>query len=265
MKNLWILLPFVLLAACGPPDAPVPEDVIASVNDEVLTRSEVVSLLPAGEWDAMPVADKQLWVEDWKRLALLSQLAQEEGIDQEPAAQSALANGRRKILANMLLSRRLQQLEPAEDTFETQMHEYYQTQYEKTRFEFDIQRLTIHDEELAQVAWNELQSGASFYDVYQRHVSDGIAYQRGAVSREMLPAGLYDALVEAARFEAVRAADDGRYDLARYTSRRKIDLGFDHPNARSEIRRRLELQREQELVKRLILEREATAEIVIEL
>ena len=267
MRYAWaLLLPIILLSACGEQAEQTPQDVVARVNDEVLTASEITALLPPGEWDKMPMADKQAWVDDWTRLVLLSQMAAGQGIDRELATQSQIGNARRKILANALLARQLAVGMPQADAFEEEMHEYYQTQYPRTVYQFTGQRLTMFSAALADQVEADLGRGMSFYDVYQKYMpQNNIAYQRGTFTRDILPGATYDTLAAAERYKAVRAESDGCIDIIRYLDRQEQQLAFDNPKVQAEIRQMLEEQRQQELVERLLQQQEATSEIVIEL
>jgi hypothetical protein len=171
------------------------------VNGEVLTSQEVEALLPSGQWGRMSASERQAWVEDWKRLVLLSQMAKEDGLEDRTEMQASLRNAAHKVRANAVIALHMQTEGLQGDALEKIMHEYYQNQYEKTLYKFELQRLTVHDSVLANTAMEEIRKGVSFYDVYSKHQLEGVAYQYGLVTPAMLPRDLY---ISALQRRAVR-------------------------------------------------------------
>lgn len=187
MTNRYRIIPAVVLAAaflagCGnkqpPKSAPAPTTgpVLANVNGDKLTATELDSLSPEGfqiTRDNLPkILDK------WVSNTLIYQEAVRRGIDKEPAVQAHVARLERDYLVNELLDRLTTGVKVGQD----QEMQYFNQHKDEYTYQVKIARIVLADSMAAAQTLAELRSGADFTKLAKERSQD-VALEAGQQSR----------------------------------------------------------------------------------
>jgi peptidyl-prolyl cis-trans isomerase C len=156
------------LVGCGnqaaAPQAAGP--VLASVNSDRLTKSELDSMTPEGyefNQENLPkILDK------WVSNTLMYQEALRRGIDKEPAVQQHLDRLERDYLVNELLDR----LTSAAKVPQDQLISYFNQHRDEFAYEVKIMRIVVPDSAVAAMTLAEIRSGGDFAKLAKERSQD---------------------------------------------------------------------------------------------
>lgn len=138
----WLGLGLILLAGCrGSAD----EEILARVNDAVLTRSELERMLPGGLQGGMPGLEERDLVERWVESELLYQEARRQGLHQDPSLQTRVAEFERMLLENELLRRELEGWAQVSDEAVEEYYRTHQEEFIRTAEERRVSQIVIAD------------------------------------------------------------------------------------------------------------------------
>jgi peptidyl-prolyl cis-trans isomerase C len=167
-----------LLASCSA--AQEQEQVVARVEEAVLTNSELENLLPAELGMDQGPAEKAQFVEQWVEEQLLYQEALDRKLDQNPRTQQLLEQAHRDLLVAALLNAEFE----GQDTqvSEASIQQYYaenREQFRRTKPEIRALHILLATEADAAAKRQALRNGASFEELARLHSLDQETKVRG--------------------------------------------------------------------------------------
>jgi hypothetical protein len=169
MRRLLILAVAAALAAgCGQPKVSpaAAGPVIASVNGERLTKSELDSLAPEGFEFTRQNLEKIL--DKWVSNSLMYQEAVRRGITREPQVQVHLRRLEHDYLVNELLDRLTGSVVVGQD----ELMQYYTGHRDEFTYEVKIMRIILPDSLSAEQTLAEIRAGADFKAVARDRSQD---------------------------------------------------------------------------------------------
>ncbi len=262
MKHYAFILVTIalLIVSCGKTDNAPSGTVIAQVNEAVLLLEDL-EYSPAA-WNALSTTKKQEIVNQWKRLALLSQEAASMHLDDEPAIRMKLENARMKVLANAVLAQKIKQI----DVSEEEAFEFYKRNYLTEETELKIQRIFVFTREKLQEAQDAIRGGMKFTDAAMAYSEEAIGKNggwAGFMSRKELGDRIWNELTKRNPWEyAVVQVDDGYYLILHYRSRKVPTQAADFDDVKAEIEEKLRMEKMKSETEDLIHELEKKANIV---
>lgn len=174
--SLWLAC-FTMLASCS---SPLEEEVVARVEEAVLTAAELENLLPAELGVGEGPAEKAQFVERWVEEQLLYREALDRKLDQNPRTQQLLEQARRDLLVAALLNAEFE----GQDTqvSEATIQQYYaenQEDFRRTKPEIRALHILLATEADALAKRQALRNGASFEGLARLHSLDQETKGRG--------------------------------------------------------------------------------------
>ena len=163
-------LAVLLAAGCNsqPAAATGAGPVVAQVNSDRLTKSELDSLAPEGYQFDQSNLPKVL--DKWVSNALMYQEAVKRGIPKEPQIQAHIKRLERDYLVNELLDRLTStvKVQPAS------VLEYYNQHKDEFNYEVKIQRIVMTDSMMAAQTLTEIRAGGDFTKIAKERSQDAL-------------------------------------------------------------------------------------------
>jgi hypothetical protein len=183
MKNGIILAAFAVLIfmVCSDDKEPEPEseNILARVNQEVLTYGDIIYQIPP-ELRANMTGEYLLEaVETWINTEVIYQKAVEMGLDDEPDVKAAIKWGIKETVAKKFIDLEISskiEISPSE------VDAIYQTQkanYKIAQDRFRASHILLGDYETAMAVYNRLENGSSFGDMVADYSIDRQSANRG--------------------------------------------------------------------------------------
>ncbi len=253
-KSLIILLLTVIIFVAACEKKPDNSAKLAEVNGEVLSLDAFKSTFGVEEWDSLDVARRKQYVEDWVNLTLLAQEAERQKLDEEPSLQQRISYATKKVKANALIAEELSRINISED----QLFSYFrihQAEFIKPVLLYDIRRIRLQDKISAENVLQQLNSGMRFDAAVRQYSTGELKYRGGAmgfVSPESEDSLFWQAAsaIEPDEYGIVNA--DNAWYIISYTQSKEGDSEANFENHRAEIRRRIILERQEEVYQKLL-------------
>jgi len=233
---------------------------LAEVNGEVLTLDAFKSTFGVEEWEALSPQLRKSYVEDWVNLTLLAQEAEKRDLHKDPALAQRISYATKKVKANALIAGSLAQLRISED----QLFSYFrihQADFLKPVQLYNIQRIRLQDKLSAENVLQQLNAGMNFNLAVRQHSNEALRNQGGAMG--FVAPNSADSLY----WQAVSDLQPEQYGIAnvgdawyilRYTETREGESEANFEEHRAEIRRRIILERQEEVYQKLLREIKAS-------
>ncbi|HPF08592.1 MAG TPA: peptidylprolyl isomerase [Candidatus Cloacimonadota bacterium] len=229
---------------------------LAEVNGEVLTLDAFKSTFGVEEWDSLSPETRKRYVEDWVNLTLLAQETRSRGLDKELAMQQRISYATKKVKANALISASLAKLQISED----QLFSYFrihQAEFLKPVMLYKIERIKLQDKISAENVLQQLNAGMSFAQAVRQHSIEALRNQGGSMG--FVAPGSPDSLfwqsantLQASQY-GVLSVEDAWY-VIRYTETKDGESDANFEDHRAEIKRRIILERQEEVYQNLLRE-----------
>jgi len=245
----------VLLTGCTnrPKSAPAfSGPVLASVNGDKLTVSELDSLSPAGFEVTRENLPKIL--DKWVSNALMYREALRRGLEKEPQVQAHLKRLERDYLVNELLDRLTANIKAGQD----QMMRYFNQHRDEFSYEVKITRIVMADSLMAAQTLAEIRAGTDFAKLAKERSQD-LTLEPGQESR-YFARSVGDPRMggDPAMAEAVFALSPGQisdvipsqegYQIIRLVDKKKVKADVTFAEVRDEIDAILSYRRSQAVV-----------------
>ncbi|HTW92408.1 MAG TPA: peptidyl-prolyl cis-trans isomerase [bacterium] len=266
------VLAAAFLAGCGnkqQPKSSAPAvttgPVIATVNDDKLTTTELDSLSPEGfqiTRDNLPkILDK------WVSNTLIYQEAVRRGIDKEAAVQAHIARLQRDYLVNELLDRLTTGIKVGQD----QEMQYFNQHKDEFTYEVKISRIVLSDSEGAVQTLADLKSGGDFTKLAKERSQD-VALEAGQESRYFARSigdprmGGDPSVAEAifalgpGQISGVVPSQEG-YQIIKLTDKKKVKANVTFPEVKDQIDAILSYRRSQTVVDSILTSLRGKAKI----
>jgi len=214
----------LLLCSCLKEE--IEDDYVAKVNNEYLRFDEFKSMFDETKWAEMNRKDKENYLREWVNLTSLAQKCDEAKITELPIIQQKINNSTKKIKANALIAKRLNELIINEED----IFNYYQLHkraYQKRITEYKYQRIVISDEDKFKQAVDELKEGNNFKEVaikYSDEPAGRTGGYMGFASAGDVAQEIWDTLetLDQHRWKSVKL--DDKFYLLRWYEKREADI-----------------------------------------
>lgn len=249
-----LILMAILLISCNKPDRK--QDILAEVNGETLSLSAFTATFAEGEWESMNAAQKRRFVEDWVNLTLLAQEADATHLSDDPALKERIDFASKKVKANALIADRLSKIRISED----QLFSYFrvhQAEFQKPSLMYNIQRINLPDKMTAEKVLQQINQGMDFMQALRSYSVESTEENAGMMGfvEFSSPDSLFwlaarDLLPEKAGI----VTKDEKWYVIRYTDTKESDKEASFEEHRAEIRRKILLEKQDEVYQSLLRE-----------
>ena len=246
----------------------VPEgEVLAVVNDAVLTLEEFHSEIPLEYVMGLTPDQKMGFVDRWINTELVYQEALRQGLDSEEAIAARLIQVRRELLANEFLTREMSAKANVNDD---DIRRYFTEHEDEFNTEIKVAHILLADPDTARALLARLKEGADFAEAAKKYSLDPSA-QDGGVSDYMrrgemasLPE-LEDAafgLQTPGQLSEVVESEYGSH-IVKLVARRKLPKPVKFEDVADRIRDALVMSRQRVVFERLIADLKNKAQVEV--
>ena len=223
---------------------------LAEVNGEVLTLEAFKSTFGVEEWDSLSIDLRKQYVEDWVNLTLLAQHAEKLDLDKQPALQQKISYATKKVKANALIASSLDELKISED----QLFSYFrihQADFLKPVVLYNIERIMLNDKISAENVLQQLNGGMNFPLAVRQHSTEALRYRGGSMGFVAPDSQCADNL-DPDEF-GILSVNNAWY-VIRYIQTKDGDSAANFEDHRAEIKRRIILEKQEEVYQKLLRE-----------
>lgn len=237
---------------------------LAEVNGEVLTLEAFKSTFGVEEWDSLSIDLRKQYVEDWVNLTLLAQHAEKLDLDKQPALQQKISYATKKVKANALIASSLEDLKISED----QLFSYFrihQADFLKPVLLYNIERIMLNDKISAENVLQQLNGGMSFPVAVRQHSTEALRYRGGSMGfvAPDSPDSMFWQCADNLDPEqyGILSVNNAWY-VIRYTQTKDGDSVANFEDHRAEIKRRIILEKQEEVYQKLLREVKASEQSI---
>lgn len=252
----------VLLLGCHTADK---STVVAQVNNETLSMSEIQAMFTQAEWDEMTLEQKRDYIRQWIDLTLFAQSAKEMKLENSKQVQEKLKLGEKKVLTNAVISEKLKTVQVSEE----ELFNYYRIhmgEFNQVGKILKVQRIFLTDRTKVDEVMVELRKGINFADAAKAYSQESIGQNGGYAGSASVSDSVktfWDALQNLKVLEIAIIPANGGYYIARSYEEQ---LGTGTPTfdtLRQEIRLRVLKEKRQQLYDDLLRDLKSNADITI--
>lgn len=255
MKRYCVFALLILLFAFGACDRDKDNSAkLAEVNGQSLSLEGFKATFGVEDWEALPPDLRKRYVEDWVNLTLLAQEAKNLKLDKDLALKQRLEYAQKKVLANALIAQSLSEINITED----QLFSYFrihQSDFQKPVKLYHIERIRLRDKISAENLLQQLNGGMNFYSALQQYSQENLKAQRGSIGF-VEPASADSVFWQKAQNMQLNECGivnkDGDWYVFRYTEEKDGEAVANFEEQRSEIRRRIILEKQEEVYQNLL-------------
>ena len=267
MKHIFKLLPIllliVLLAGCSL--FKQEKEIVAQVDDEVLTLEEFKSNFTESEWKNLSQEQKKAYAEEWVNLVLLAREADKAGLKDDKLIKNRLKYAERKVLGNALISVRL----ASEKVSEEELFNYYrvhQADFGNALKNYRVQRIYLTDTGLVGKVRMDIQNGMKFEDaakVYSQEQLGQTGGYMGVVTPDGADSTIWQAVHNLQPNELTTLPRGGGILILKYYAAEEGtgETGFE--GLKDEITRRILEERRRQVYDDLIRELKSGADVYL--
>lgn len=239
------------------------KDIVAQVDDEVLTLEEFKSNFTESQWKNLSPEQKKEYAEQWVQIVLLAKEAEQQGLKDDAVIRNRIKYAGRKVLANALIATRL----ASEKVTEDEMFNYYrihQGEFAAPLKNYRVQRIFLTDPTILNRVKAEISAGMKFEDAARLYSQEALG-QNGGYMGVVTPDGpdstIWQAVHNLKLNELTTLQKGGGYYLLRYYLEEigKGESGFE--GMKDEITRRILEERRKQVYDDLLRELKSQADI----
>lgn len=263
MKVITVLFGLIIvLTGCN---HKIEEDIVARVNTEVLTMSELRANFSEAEWVNTPDEIKKEFINQWVELTLLSQAAIKQGLNERPELKLRIQTAIKTQLANSLLAQEIRGIEVKEDD----IFDYYKlnkSAYQTTVKEYKIQRIFIRDKAKLDSVMEELRKGMPYTDAVKTYSEENLGRNggyTGFLSQADMGKAVWNKINSLQKWQYTSVETEDGYYIIRYYDVRDREINTDFTEVREEIRTIVWESKKKEFYEKLINELKQNSDIII--
>lgn len=263
-RTVSLLLLIILLFSCQKTDDE--NYVVAQVNNETLLIEDLKANFSQQQWDNMTKPQKEEIVQDWIRLTMLAQEAENSGIAGQQAIKNKIQTAEKNILANAVIAQKMAEVTVNDE----ELFNYYRmhkSNYQKTHKEYRVQRIFVQTEALldsVRVAISETSFKEAAIKYSQESAGSNGGYL-GFVSQRDIPANQWNVLTNLKKYHYQSVKSDEGFYIIRYYDERDVKTEKTFVEVEDEIRAILIEMKKQEAFDNLIEDLKIKSEITISL
>ena len=169
-----ILLASIIVLSIGCVEKAEKGEIVARVNDSVLTLEKFYNQIPPGWKDKLSFEEKSNFVSDWVDTELFYREAVRRGIGKDEKVLTQLETLKKEILKNELLVREIEKSKVTEQ----EVKSYYETHKKEYDYEIKIATIFLDEGKEAQEIFKKIKEGHDFAELAKQH-SRGPMADRG--------------------------------------------------------------------------------------
>jgi peptidyl-prolyl cis-trans isomerase C len=261
-KVLLFIILIILLAGCQNAEKGT---VIAQVNNEKLTMSDLQSMFTKSEWDAMNIEQKRDYIRQWIDLTLFAQTAKEMKLEKSRQVLEKMKLAEKKVLTNAVIAEKLKSVQVSEE----ELFNYYRIhmgEFNQVGKVLKVQRILLTDRTKVDEVMVELRKGMNFADAAKAYSREPIGQNGGFAGVTSVSDSVktfWDALQNLKVFEIAIIPVKGGYYLARSYEEQLGTGTASFDTLREEIRLRVLKEKRQQLYDDLLRDLKSSADITI--
>ncbi|KPJ60418.1 MAG: hypothetical protein AMJ46_06585 [Latescibacteria bacterium DG_63] len=242
-------------------------EVLAKVDDSVLTVESFYNQVPPGWKDVLSFEEKKSFVNDWVETELLYREARKRALDEDPKVMAQLETIEKEILKNELL---LREMDKAKITDEV-VRKYFEDHKPDYESEIKIAVIFVNSEDEASEIYKRLQDGEDFSALAKEKSLGPMAQEGGVIDyfRRHSPTALISPELEEVAFElqsgevsGVIPTESGYY-IVKVLDRKRLKKALTFEEVSEDIRRNLSMIRQNTVYDSLLTALKATAQIEV--
>ncbi|MFC1887493.1 peptidyl-prolyl cis-trans isomerase [Candidatus Cloacimonadota bacterium] len=260
---LAVLFVIFILTSCSKEEV----EVVATVNNEVLTMDEFKAFFSEQEWTELDYGLKREYVNEWIKLTLLSQEADISGLSEEAAVQERIKSAAKNVKANVLLAQKIAEIEITEDDL-FNYYKLHKSKYQDTKKEYKIQRIFLKNKETLDIVMDVLQQGEPFTDVVKLYSEEQLGASggyTGFVGKENIEISIWNKLQTLKKWHYTSAQVADGYFIFRYYDTQEVVHNKDFTDVEEDIYQIVLEQKKQQVYEQVIEDLKRNADISISL
>jgi len=261
MKKILFFLCIVTLFACVQTED---EDIVAQVNEVKLTIDEFKANFSDEEWDTFSIDSKKEFIQDWVKLTLLAQEADELQISQSPKIKERIKNAENNIKSNALLAAKLADITISED----ELFNYYKihkSEYQTSHKEYKVQRIFTKDKTKIKEILDAVKT-SSFKDAAIQYSEEPAGKNGGYIgflSQKSSHINIWNALKSLQKYHYKTVETNKGVYILRYYDTRTVDTEKTFLEVKDEIKKMVARKKNEDVYNGLIQELKNKSEITI--
>jgi hypothetical protein len=260
-KILSGLILLILLFSCAEKEL----DVVARVNEEVLTLQQFQAFFTEQEWEEMNYETKRQYINEWIQLTLLSQEADRSGLSKEAAADEKIKSAIKNVKANLLLAQKIAQIEITEDDL-FNYYKLHKSKYQETKTEYKIQRIFLNEKEKLDLVLDLLRQGNAFTETAKEYSEEQLGLSggyTGFLGKEEIDPAIWEKLLNLKKWQYTSVKINNGYYIFRYYDTQEVTHIKDFIQVEDEIRKIVMEQKKQAIFDEVIDDLKRNADISI--
>ncbi|MFO7896063.1 MAG: peptidylprolyl isomerase [Candidatus Cloacimonadales bacterium] len=250
-KWMGLILLFLLILGCEKePDL----QIVAQVNDEVLSMEQLKSAFSDEQWQLKSKAEKKELVQNWIDLTAMAQVADQLEISETLPVLFRLENAAKTIKSNALLAQEIAEIEVTEnDLFD--YYKLHQSRYKSSYLEYNIQRIFSKDLETTEQALAAMRNGMNFDETAKKYSQESAGANGGYIGfkrQEELEAAAWQRLTELRQWRYDRINTENGYYIVRYIDSRNVEIDKNFKEVKNEIRKLVLAEKQRNLYKNFV-------------
>jgi len=267
-RILLVLSMIIAIAPLGGCGKDMPEgDVLALVNDAVLTLEEFNSEIPLEYVMGLTPDQKMGFVDRWVNTELVYQEALKQGMDKEEHIAARLAQVRKELLANEFLQR---EMSAKANVSDEDVRRYFTEHEAEFNIEIKIAHILLSDPDTARVLLSRLNQGADFAEMAGKYSLDPSG-QDGGVTDYITRGDMTSvpeledaafALEKPGQLSGILQSEFG-YHIVKLVARRKLSPAVRFEDVSDRIKDGLVMARQRAVFEQLVSDLKGTAHVEV--
>lgn len=262
MKKILIYLIIVLgISYCSQPQN---IDIVAQVNDEILTRDEFKAHYSNEKWKTLSKKEKKEFIQKWIQLTILAQEFDLNRISDNPKLKLRLEIAEKNIKANALLAQNLSKINISEnDLFN--YYKVHKSEYEKEIEEFKVQRIICNNEERLEAIRDKI-ANSSFTKAAMEFSEEPAGKNGGYIgwkSEETTQQKIWNGLKSLKKYHYKTIQLNNKFYIIRYYDTRTKKLEKNFTEVVDEIRTKVIQNNKKEIFNELIEKLKRKSKVII--
>jgi len=261
----WLLLITItcFLFSCSVDDN---EDIIARVNDDVLTFDEFKAGFTETEWKGMDFEEKRSHLNKWINLTLLAQEADRTGISKTEELKNRIELATKNIKSNSLMAQKLYDLEISEEDLFS-YYKLHKSKFQKETSEYRLQRIFIKEETKVDSVLNLLSEQKIKFTEAAKLFSEEIIGKDGGytdfLGKEDMEKSIWDTIIKLDKWYYSTVEINQGYLIVRYYDTRKVYTEKTFTEVKQDLYEIVKKTKKQDLYESIIEDLKAKSEISI--
>lgn len=264
LRTISLLMLVLMLFSCNQTNDK--NYVIAKVNEEKLLLDDFKANFSDQKWDELTKDQKEKIIQDWIRITLLAQEAENLGLSDQQSIKNKIETAEKNILANALIAQRMAEIKITdEDLFN--YYRLHKNNYQKSHKEYKVQRIFVETEALLDSVRKKIKR-SSFQDAAKKYSQESAGANGGYlgfVSQKDITADQWNVLSSLKKYHYQSVKSQEGFYVIRFYDERNVQTEKTFVEVEDEIRSILIKMKKQDAFDNLLENIKLKSEIAISL